>query len=79
MSHIPYTHAEKKARRLLNIFDQEFGNLNTKENRARMQSTLQGAIEQIRLLIQRKKDLISKMQTNFPERILEKLGLALEV
>lgn len=71
----PYTHSEKKMRRLLNIFDQEFGNCKTQENRSRMQGQLSCAVEQLRLLIQRNKELIARIQTVFPERILEKEGL----
>ncbi len=47
------TFEEKEARRKLNIFDAEYGNLKTAENRERMYGQVQNAIQQITVFLQR--------------------------
>lgn len=49
----PRTYEEKIARRKLNIFDPEFGNLQSKENASRMFDQLGRAIDQISIFITR--------------------------
>ncbi|MFT4552487.1 MAG: flagellin-like hook-associated protein FlgL [Chlamydiales bacterium] len=49
----PRTHEEKIARRKLNIFDPEFGNVKSKENAKRMFEQLGNAIDQISIFITR--------------------------
>ncbi len=47
------TYEEKEARRKLNIFDSEYGNLRTEENANRMHTQVQNAITQITVFLQR--------------------------
>lgn len=62
---VPQTYEEKMARRELNIFDVEFGNIATKENAARMFSQVNNAVEQISLLITREDAKIANMNGQF--------------
>lgn len=49
----PQTHEEKEARRKLNIFDEEFGNLKTQENASRMLGQVKHAIAKVTVYMQR--------------------------
>ncbi len=67
----PYTLAEKKLRRKLQLFDPDYGNLATAENSARMSDILSQALDQIKTLAVKEKKRIAAIEKLLPQHMLE--------
>jgi len=67
----PYTLAEKKLRRKLQLFDPDYGTLATAENSARMSDVLSQALDQIKTLAVKQKNRIAAIEKLLPKHMLE--------